>query len=464
MVDPRPAQSGWRRGASLLLSRVVFASLLALIPLTAVPYGAVEPWWVAVFELAVFGLAALWAVEGALSGRWFARECLLLLPLLALLVYALAQTLPLWGGQAISYDPYGTRLVALKLLALLVPAALFCRYTTSERRLRAAVYAVVGVALASALFGIVRQAAQRGEHGFLLPHLLPNLGYAQFINKNHFAYLAEMALGLVAGLVVAGGIPRRWALAHIALAFPVWAALVLSNSRGGIFAMLCQFIFLAATFGTRTRARGHAQPAGEGDSRFRRLVSSRVAGLGLTALLLLAMTVGVVWVGGDPLAERIGAVGDEFAAGRGDAERTGRAEIWKATWEMIKAHPLAGVGFGGYWVAVSGYHDASGRSVPQEAHSDYLELLASGGVIGCALVLIFIALFISRARQRLRRGTPFARAAALGALTGILGVAVHSLFDFGLHVTANAYVFVTLVAIATVRVDDEYAEDILSKN
>jgi hypothetical protein len=41
----------------------------------------------------------------------------------------------------------------------------------------------------------------------------------------------------------------------------------------------------------------------------------------------------------------------------------------------------------------------------------------------------------------------------MGALIGIFGVAVHSLVDFGLHVTINALVLTALVVIATARVE-----------
>jgi len=36
-----------------------------------------------------------------------------------------------------------------------------------------------------------------------------------------------------------------------------------------------------------------------------------------------------------------------------------------------------------------------------------------------------------------------------------VGVGVHSLFDFGLHMTVNALVFITLIVIATTDVKDE---------
>lgn len=113
--------------------------------------------------------------------------------------------------------------------------------------------------------------------------------------------------------------------------------------------------------------------------------------------------------------------------------RVGRAGIWEDTWRLFERHTLAGVGLGGYWIAVRATHGGSGELVPRQAHNDYLELLASAGVVGAALLLWFLFVFVRLARERLRAGAPFTRAVALGALAGLFGVAVHSLFDFGLH-------------------------------
>jgi O-antigen ligase len=438
------------------LSALVFAALVAVVPLSSLPYGSVEPGWTALFEALVFLLAALWAVEGALSGVRVSRAHALALPGVALSAYALLQSVRL-GGGAVSYDPYETRLFALKLFAYASFLALLLRYTDSERRLRALLYAVVATGLASALFGIVRQTAHRGEEGFVLGYLRAGTGYAQFINKNHFAYLAEMALGVLLGLVAGRGVARPKVLVPLALALPVWAALVLSNSRGGIFAMLCQVIFLAATFGATRAGRGGDGVRGRAApdlSFFDRVARSVVTRVVLAAVLLVTIVVGMVWLGGDTLADRVMSVGEEVTTDATDATRTGRKDIWAATWEMFKAHPLAGVGLGGFWVAFSQYHNGSGEVVAQQAHNDYLEILASGGVAGAALVALFLFLLVWRAAERLRAGSPFARAAALGALTGLFGVCVHSLVEFGLHVPSNAFAALALAAAAAAHVED----------
>ena len=137
-----------------------------------------------------------------------------------------------------------------------------------------------------------------------------------------------------------------------------------------------------------------------------------------------------------------------------------RPNIWRATWELIKDHPVAGVGFGGYWIAITKYHRGSGETTPQEAHNDYLELLASGGVIGLAIGFWFALALVRTASRKLSKlrsldagkSGSFSRAVTLGALAGILTVAIHSLVDFGLHITINAVIFTVLVSIVCINV------------
>ncbi|HYX72251.1 MAG TPA: hypothetical protein VE732_05740, partial [Nitrososphaera sp.] len=127
---------------SRLLDRVIFTALLTLIPLTAIPYGTVEPGWLAIFETIVFALGVMWVIEGLLSRSWHVKGLPLLLPLLALVILALFQIPPLWKSTPISADPFETRRFIFKLMALITAGELLLYYTSTARRLRALVYVV----------------------------------------------------------------------------------------------------------------------------------------------------------------------------------------------------------------------------------------------------------------------------------------------------------------------------------
>src|SRR2546428_6703189 len=429
--------------------------------LTAVPYGTVEPWSEAVFEIAVFALCTLFVIEGYLSGSWRINGLLLLYPVIALIGVSLLQSISLWPANdaaagagkvwvAVSPDPYESKRFALKVASLTIAAALLMRYTATRRRMKTLINVVVGIGVASAVFGILRQALQR-QMGFILPLLPPGPGYAQFINKNHFAFLMEMALGLGLGLIVARGVRRERVLIYVAALISVWTALVLSNSRGGLLAMMGQMAFTLVLFIRRRTRKGSGASNDGHRGPVRRSARSFAVQIALVVGLVIAVILGVIWIGGGALASNIESASSELQATQSELrEGSRRRDIWRASWRMFKANQIAGAGLGGYWAAVPQYHDASGKMTPQQAHNDYLELLASGGLIGAAIGIWFLILLIQRLRLAIRARDSLYRASACGVTIAVLGVAVHSLFDFGLHITINALIFFSLLAIVAV--------------
>ncbi|MBA3356580.1 MAG: O-antigen ligase family protein [Pyrinomonadaceae bacterium] len=463
-----------------LLDETIFFSLLTLVVLIAIPSGKEVLWWDAVFECAVFALVLMWIIHCFLSGVWHVGGKSLLAPLVALIIFACVQTLPLpsantiegiesVAGRAVSADPYETRLFVFRLFALTLAGALLLRFTSNRSRLRALIHVVIGVGVASALFGITRQAIQNGEWKLTvythyrvwvdLLHFRLDEGYRQFGNRIHFAFLMEMTLGLALGLIAGGGVRRNRLPVYLVAAAMVWTALVFTTSRGAILSMLSQLIFIALVVTGAQPSQEAWWPTNRSLSWKWRISRSLITRAALVACLVVAVVLSVIWVGGDTLVTRLESVPGELSV-ESTPERTGarRIEIWRATWRLIRANTVAGVGFGGYRAAIPEYRDASGEWTPEQAHNDYLELLASGGLIGAAFGTWFLVALIRLARERLRTTDSYRRATCLGGLAGLFGVAVHSLFDYGLHITINAFVFTVLIAIAVVngRVENKH--------
>lgn len=446
-----------KQRAAKLLATIVFNSLLGLLVLTAIPYGSADPWWKALFVCVVFSLTIIWLIEGFLSDSWIRDGWALILPIAAMVFLSFFQTLsvghpaaqpgsttlPLWS--TLSADPYQTRFFAAQLLSLLLTGVFLFRYVSTEGRLRTLINVVIGLCVVCAIFGIVRQTTQH-QPGFGLPLLAVETGYGQFINKNHFAFLMEMGLGLALGMIFGGDRKREQKLIYLAALLPVWTALVLSGSRGALVAMMAQVVAVAL-FSSAMLRRGSS---GESSSKLLRVSESVPVRMALLVVLICGVAFGTLWLGGDRLATRIEESRTDFASeSTGLRQGVGRKEIWRVTWKMFVAHPLLGAGMGAYSVAVPAFHDASGTMKPQEAHNDYLELLASGGLVGVAFGLWFAVVVFRRTRQNLQSPNLFRRAACFGATIGIVGVVVHSLLDFGLHMMVNALVFTTLIVIAT---------------
>jgi O-antigen ligase len=437
-----------RETTLILLSKITFCALVVLIVVAPIPYGTVEPWWKAAFVCAVFAICIIALIETLKHRIERIEGASILLPMLALSLLAFLQTLSLGSRtdanlsvwNTISADPYQTRFFALQMLALTTLLALLYRYASTERRVRVLVYTVLAIAVASAVFGILRQTSQQ-ETGFLLPLLKKNQGYGQFINKNHFAYLMEMAFGLGLGIVLGGGVARERLMIYVALLLPIWTGLVLANSRGGILAMLAQVVVAVLLL-----------VSSHGDYELPKIAQSAALRAVLLVVLVIGVLFGTFWVGGDRLATNFENATNEIASSSTGASRN---EIWRATLKMFAAHPIVGVGLGAYWIGITAYHEASGLMTPQEAHNDYLELLSSGGLIGLALGVWFAVAVVRKIRQNLSTDVGSQRAVRFGAVLGITGIAAHSLVDFGLHIMTNAVVFIVLIMIATARFETQ---------
>lgn len=451
---PEAAETARVRVARIL-GTIIFSALLALFVITAIPYGTAEAWWKAFFICASFALGILWLIEGYLSSAWITAGWSIALPVATLVLFSFLQTISLGNGQisgistpawrSLSADPFETRFFALQLASLLVCGLLLFRYMSTARRLRIVINLVVAIAVASAIFGILRQTTQHST-GFGLPLLQAAQGYGQFINRNHFAFLMEMALGLCLGLILGSGVKRDQVLVYLAALIPIWTALVLCGSRGGLIAMLAELIVAAFLLSGLLQGR----QGSESTSKIVMLLRTTPIRIFLFVILLCGVVFGTLYLGGDQLASRIEQSRTELSTD-GDELRlaVSRNQTWAMTLRMFAAHPVLGVGMGAYWVAVPAFHNASGILTPQEAHNEYLELLASGGLVGFAIGIWFLIAVAKKARANLGSPHRLGRAACLGASIGIAGVAVHSLVDFGLHMIVNALVFTTLIVIAT---------------
>jgi O-antigen ligase len=242
------------------------------------------------------------------------------------------------------------------------------------------------------------------------------------------------------GLLFAGAVGRERVVLYAFASAIMAIALVMTNSRGGLLSMVCEILFLAAvSMLARGRARqGEARDLG---SRAR----SAAVRVGLGFAMVLAVFVGVLYFGGDEALSRV--AGTVYS----DDPTTGRAHFWRGTLGIIQDHPVLGTGLGSFGAVYPRYDTGNGTYRLEQAHNDYLQVLSDAGVVGGALGLLFVGLLFWTALRRMQSPDRFRRGVALGALGGCAGALVHSFFDFTLHTTANALLFLLLAALATVN-------------
>jgi O-antigen ligase len=411
-------------------NKLIYIALLLLLVLAPLPYGTVEVWSTTLWELLVFVLVLLWAGDVLQTGRLMLARNPLALPLLGLLLLAVAQLLPLSAGRPLTYDPFATWQAAIKILASLLFFLLFATFVNTDERRRTAAKVIIGTCTLIALAAIAQT--------YLGKVLWPRGTFGPFVNRNHFAGFLELGIGLAGGLLIGRGTRREWLAVYASALLVMCAGLVLSASRGGFLALGAELVFLVAI-----AAPGWNREQGGEKSRAGLLARAAAA------LLLGAGAIGgAVWlVGSEGLVAKFSQLEKETQ--QDSLDKYSRRDIWNASWQMIKAHPIVGVGLGAFQFAYTRYDLSSGSQRVEQSHNDYLQILADGGVIGGVLALAFLELLFLHGFLQANSRDQRRRALVLGALTGCFAIAVHSFVDFNLQVTVNAQLFLALCALAT---------------
>src|SRR5207248_1102179 len=90
--------------------------------------------------------------------------------------------------------------------------------------------------------------------------------------------------------------------------------------------------------------------------------------------------------------------------------------------------------------------------VVAQAHNDYLQVLADGGIAGGLILLWFIVTIWRAVARGLKAPDHFLVKATVAGGVGIFGILVHSLFDFNLQLPSHALLFCLLAVVVSQRV------------
>ncbi len=282
---------------------------------------------------------------------------------------------------------------------------------------------------------------------------------------NFLACALPLSLAFLLRLVapVAAAAPASGAAAALSGLVLAYLGLLLSASRGA---------WIAAVAGTAVVLGGHLLEVHRRRHRvaWGWLLAATAAMLALTVLIERypvvrephrlvtlserARSAGHIF---EPLvAER----GPEAAAGAPvpmahDTSINHRFFIWQVTWHMIRAHPLAGVGYGQYGRRFAQFRDAlrdrplfrtlnevaQAEETPY-AHNEYLHAWAECGLLGLGSLVTLLALGIGAALRAVWRSRR-PRILLWGLLGLVAAMLTHGLVSYPLHLEANALVFWT---------------------
>lgn len=414
-------------------------------------YGAVDPLATGILSVGTLVVVALWAANAWRSGEFRYSAEKIQFAVVGLIIIGLIQLLPLGDANAykevlgvpssaaISLDPYATRMFVIRLLLLLVFLAAGLTFIDTTGRVKKLLIVLITFGTVMGFFGILQKLADPGAiYGLReTPQAIP---FGPYVNQHHFASLMVMLSAPVAGLLAAGSMKRDYTPLLLIASAMMAIAIVFSGSRGGMLSyavMIGTILFVAG--------RNSAVKKSDTDSdNVAAKIRLRILQFGGAVVLMLVVIGIVIFLGaGDSMIRGLG-----FGAESGDVS-SGRFHFWGVAVQIFMSHPIIGAGLDAFGVAFTQFDTRNGLFRVEQAHNEYLQMLADGGILGFACVAAFCFLFIKRgfaqigaAKNRIDVGV------RLGAFAGCIAVLVHSIFDFPLRTNANAYIFLLLVVIA----------------
>jgi O-antigen ligase len=435
------------------LSGVVFG-LLCFVPIfAAIAYGAVDTWALGLLTIFTGLIAVFWIIDAWREGEFRFSSNALQLPVLGLILIGVIQLLPLRGANvsagllgvptviSLSLDPYLTRFAIILLIVYFVFFAAALAFINNQKRLRTIVLFIIIFGAMMAFFGILqRLASLESIYGLRpSPQAIP---FASFVNQHHFAAFMEMTIGLTLGLLFGKATKKDKNLLLIIAVVLMGIAVVLTGSRGGFLSLLGVLGFVIAA--NLLQKRSEEKSAGK-SKNYRR----NFALIGGGIALILVLFGSVVLLGGDESLLR----GTGLQNAQADIS-SGRTHFWQTALKIILDYPILGVGLSAFGTAYTNYDTWNGALRVEQAHNDYLQILADAGIFGFACVAAFIYLLFRQSLQIIGKASDrFRRNASIGALAGCFGILLHSFFDFPLRTPSNAFFFLLLTVIATASIN-----------
>ena len=415
----------------------VFLLLVSLIPITTLLYGAVHPISLAI-TYSLIGLA----VSVTLISSLFApssnlKPDQLSTPLFLIAGYCVIQIIPFGSieipdtkasvGRTISVDVFWTAISAVHFFLLGAFAVMMRSMLSSGERLKRFATFLVVSSIAYAFFAILQFIISPGKI-YGVYEVAGASPFGSFVNRHNFAAVMEMAIAIPLSFILSGVLEKDRKFLFLVITGALATALLMSGSRGGLVSLAAMVVAMLLLLQ-------------RGKRKSRR---SLIRQVGLVSVLVVGLSGALVFIGGDNTLTRVAdtASTSDFS--------TNRMAIWKVTSDVIWEHLPLGAGFGAFKTAYSPHDPGSGVQRVEQAHNDYLQVIADGGIPGVAIGLIFLVAFFRTARQALRVKDRNLRAIALGLTCGILAILVHSLFDFVLHTTAVALIFISQLSMLTV--------------
>jgi O-antigen ligase len=398
--------------------RTIRIGICILVTFAVLAFGAVESWSESVLQIGAALLFLWWGLLMATGRGEEIRWSPVIWPLLGLEFIALLQfVVPL------SLYPYLTKLELLRMTSYFILLFLSGQAFRTPRQWRDFAWFIVLLGFSVAAFAVLQDLTFNGKLYWFREMRYGGMPYGPYVNRNHFAGLMELLIPMGLAMLAVPGVRRQqMPLTAILAAMPV-GALLLSASRGGIIGFGCEVIVLVILLWIRRGEKKHL----------------------FTFLAALVLAGGLVgWLGVEQVIQRFSEIHNpEVTEGR-------RISMARGAYHIFRDHPWIGSGVGTLVSVYPAYETAYDATIVDHVHDDHFELLAETGVPGALCWLTFIILLaVYGLRNLSAHQDPVVRTVQLGTVVGCVGLLVHSIVDFNLHIPANALLFYLMAGLAS---------------
>ena len=258
-------------------------------------------------------------------------------------------------------------------------------------------------------------------------------GFGCYLYSNHFAGAMILTVPCLLSLALSHA-PRfsaKWArILLFTGCFIVWSLAVFAvgfqaRSRAGTAALIIGSLILLTLLSQVTLLRRFLYV----------VVTAAVVSLIFAAAALLGSSQDVASILPAVLRQ-------PFMTVMGDA----RTLAAKAAIRMFLASPYLGTGLDTYKDMFPRF--SSGGFTLFYAHNDFAQMLAEGGIACAILAFSLVKTLASRFMEFCTESKGEARTMNAGFWAGLIGISLHSLFDWNLHVPANAFLTAIVAGLA----------------
>ncbi len=324
------------------------------------------------------------------------------------------------------------------VLACLLVYLIFALYVTEPHSRLVFLGVVLLLVLPNVAIGLIQMLKDPAFTIFGLPRpdVYKSRASGLFICPNHYSGYLEIVGAFAISLALWSRLGPMIKVVLIYLIAMVYGGILISGSRGGYLSVMASVAVLgAATFLLVKIVAPH-------------FMMRAVVGC-VVVLLLAAAAIGFVLQRSAMLTQRSQSIAEVNDV---------RPRYWAAAWRQYKTAPVFGTGSRTYMIHGRTLREPSIQNDVIYTHNDYLQLLAEYGLVGAVLGVGVLVIHLVRSIRSLvfivqtRLLSSMAvlshgLSIQLGALGATVALAVHSIFDFNLHIPANAMLMAAVLGM-----------------